>query len=404
MNFAAFLSETMGRGIRDTAMSMSIIIAGYALSLLATIIACSAIVRSKHAGHSLWWLIGALFSALVGLLLFAGRPYIPLLFAVVLANEAILISFALLHQAIAAILESPRRYVELSILLAVAQFLAFLYFTYTLPDVRGRILVRTTAILVQVMASALALFQHKNVALRDPIRVVGSVLLAVGLLQIFRLVATVLSTPLPNPLHPDPVQASFAHFNYILGLGSCFGVVWLALCAQRHDLQIMATTDGLSGLMNRRAFDEVLERELRCRERRHEPVALLLIDLDHFKAINDEYGHQVGDEVIRRVSQLLCINTRAVDAVARYGGEEFAMILKGMQLHQAESIAERLRTQIEAMAGLPEPIQVTVSIGIAMKGEDDTVRSLLKRSDEALYLSKRSGRNRVSTRYAYEES
>jgi diguanylate cyclase len=126
-------------------------------------------------------------------------------------------------------------------------------------------------------------------------------------------------------------------------------------------------------------------------------MSLLLIDLDHFKAINDQHGHPMGDEVIRRVSQLLYINTRAGDAVARYGGEEFAMILKGMRLAQAESIAERLRTQIEAMAGLPESIRVTASIGIAMKDAGDTVASLLKRSDDALYLSKRSGRNQVST-------
>jgi diguanylate cyclase (GGDEF)-like protein len=155
--------------------------------------------------------------------------------------------------------------------------------------------------------------------------------------------------------------------------------------------------------MNRRAFDEFLHRELQPADRRQEPMALLLIDLDHFKAINDEHGHQMGDEVIRRVSRLLCINTREIDAVARYGGEEFVMMLKGMNLERAESIAERLRTQIEAMAGLPEPIRVTASIGIAMKDPGDTVASLLKRSDEALYLSKRAGRNRVSTHYAYAE-
>jgi diguanylate cyclase (GGDEF)-like protein len=212
-----------------------------------------------------------------------------------------------------------------------------------------------------------------------------------------------ISTPVPEPLHPDPVQSFFALFTYILGLGSCFATIWLGLYAQRHDLHIMATTDGLSGLLNRRAFDDLLHRELQPGDRRNEPIALLLIDLDHFKAINDDHGHQMGDEVIRRVSQLLCINTREIDAVARYGGEEFAMMLKGMNLEQAESIAERLRTQIEAMAGLPEPIRVTASIGIAMKDADDTIASLLKRSDEALYLSKRAGRNRVSTHFAYAE-
>jgi diguanylate cyclase (GGDEF)-like protein len=382
---------------------MRIIIIGYSLSLLATIFACCAIMRSKHAGSSLWWLIGALSSAFAGLLLFAAQSFLPLFFTIILANEAILISFALLHQSIAAILESSQRYIELSILLICALFCVLLYYTYASPDMRARILVRSAAMAIQVSASVIFLVRHRSTALRHQISVVAWVLIAFNLLQLSRMVATTIWAPLPDRLDPDSVQAFYIFFNYILGMGSCFAVIWLGLSAQRRDLHVKATTDGLSGLMNRTAFDEVLDQELRRSERRQEPVALLLIDLDHFKEINDTYGHQMGDEVIRRVSQLLCINTRAMDAVARYGGEEFAMILKGMQLHQAESIAERLRTQIEAMAGLPEPIRVTASIGIAVRGAGDTVTSLFKRSDKALYMSKRSGRNRVSARYAYGE-
>jgi diguanylate cyclase (GGDEF)-like protein len=376
---------------------MRILIAGYSLSLFVAIIGCIAIARSRHAGRSLWWLIGGLLSAFAGLLFFAGQSLISPFFSIILANEAILISYALLHQGIASVLGSPRRYIVLSILLVIGLFSSFLYYTYALPDIRARILLRTAAITIQVTASVLVLFRHKDPDLQYPIRVVGGVLAAFSLLQVSRLIATVIWLPLPDRLHPDSVQAFYNVFDYILGLGSCFAVVWLTLCAQRLDLQIMATTDGLSGLMNRRTFDEVLERELRRSERGQAPVALLLIDLDHFKAINDEHGHQMGDEVIRRVSQLLWINTRPMDAVARYGGEEFAMILTGMQLDQAESIAERLRTQIEAMAGLPESIRVTASIGIAARDAGDTVTSLLKRSDDALYLSKRAGRNRVTT-------
>ncbi|MGB0122321.1 MAG: GGDEF domain-containing protein [Silvibacterium sp.] len=377
---------------------MRVLIAGYSLSLFAAIIGCIAIQRSRHADRSLWWLIGGLSSAFAGLLLFAGQSLIPPFFTIILANGAILISFALLHQAIVAILRSPRRYIGLSVLLVIAMFFAFLHYTYALPDLRARILVRTAAIVIQVTTSAIVLFRQKDPALRYPVRVVAWILISFSLLQVSRLTATMIWPPLPDRLHPDSVQAFYSVLGYVMGLGSCFAVVWLAMCAQRHNLHIMATTDGLSGLMNRRAFDEVLQRELRRSQRSHEPMALLLIDLDHFKAINDEYGHPVGDEVIRRVSQLLYINTRATDAVARYGGEEFAMILRGMLLAQAESIAERLRTQIEAMAGLPESIRVTASIGIALKDAGDSVTSLLKRSDDALYLSKRAGRNRVSTK------
>jgi diguanylate cyclase (GGDEF)-like protein len=384
-------------------MPLQVLIAGYGLSLLAAIVGCIAVAKSRHTARGLWWLVGALSSALIGLLLIAGHSFLSPFLTIIAANEAMLISFALLHQAVAAILQSPRRYIGLSIGLAVLLLVAFLHFTYASNNMGARILVRTAAMGIQVTASAIVLFRHKDYPLRYPLRVVGGVFVTFGVLQLSRLVTTLIWPPLGDRLHPDPVQAFYAFFNFIAGLGACFAVVWLASCAQRHDLHIMATTDVLSGLLNRRAFDEILERELRPGDRRQEPIALLLIDLDHFKSINDEHGHQMGDEVIRRVSQLLCINTRGMDAVARYGGEEFAMILKGMTLDQAESIAERLRTQIEAMAGLPEPIRVTASIGIAVKAPDDTVASLVKRSDEALYLSKRGGRNRVSSRYAYAE-
>ena len=166
----------------------------------------------------------------------------------------------------------------------------------------------------------------------------------------------------------------------------------------------MATTDGLTGLLNRAAFDEILKHELRSTNRRRSPLALLLIDIDHFKAVNDQYGHQAGDEVIRRISGLLRDSVRSIDSVARYGGEEFAILLNGMSFDEAELTAERLRLQIKQMAGSPQVATITASIGIAVRRESDTAESLFKRSDEALYLSKRLGRNRVSAlEYTYEE-
>lgn len=383
-------------------MSMRVILAGFALSLIATIFACYAVMRSKHAGRGLWWLIGGLVSALAGVFLFAARDQAPGI-SILLGNGAVVLAFVFFHQAVVSVLDSRRRYLSLSILLLSSNFLALSWFTFAAPNVRGRILARTSAILIQVAATCFALYRHKFAALREPIRMLLSVLLAFGLLQASRLVASCFTVPSVKPFDPDPVQAFFGLFTYMLGLGISFAIIWLALCAKRHGLQVLANTDSLSGLLNRRALDDILFRELQGRDRRAQHFALLLIDIDHFKVINDEYGHQAGDEVIRRVSQLLCANTRAIDAVARYGGEEFAMVLRGMQLDQAESIAERLRRQIEAMVGLPEAIRITASIGIAVKEPDDAVESLIRRCDMALYTSKNSGRNRVSTQDALVE-
>lgn len=369
------------------------------LSLVAAILACIVIARSRNAVRGLNWLIGSISAGLVGVVLLYGRSLIPDFFSIILANVAILATFVLLHQAIAAVLGSSRRYLSLSIGLIGALLVAFLYYTYISNDLSARLLVRTAAVIVQTLISIVVIFRHNDPALRSPLRVTGWALVAYCTMQMTRFIVTLIWPPLPDLMHPDPVQAFFSLVNCIMGLSSCLSVLGLALWSQRHDLQTMAFTDGLTGLMNRRAFDEIIEREMRS-HRRGEPPVLLLIDIDFFKAINDDYGHQAGDEVIRRVGRVLQANSRTGDTVSRYGGEEFVMLLRDLRLDRAEAIAERLRTQIASIRGLPQAIGVTVSIGLAVHGPGDTFASLLKRSDDALYLAKRSGRNRVSVELA----
>lgn len=385
-------------------MSLELVLVGYALCAIAVATGCSAIVRSGHGSQKLIWLIAGIGCVLAALLLYAGRPFLPRLFTIVLANEAVLLAFVLFHQCVAAILEPSRRYLGASMMLLGAQLILYLHFTYTVPDLRARIIIRSVALSIQGAFTVSILLHDRARMLCHARRLVLGTSAAFLLLEISRIAATAIWPPAYSTTQLDPVQALYASLGFALGLAEAVAIIWLGMAAQRDRLQIMATTDSLSGLMNRRAFDQVLKRELAYAERRNEPVALLMIDIDHFKEINDMFGHQMGDEVIRRISRLLSINTRTMDAVARYGGEEFAMILRGMQSAQAQSIAERLRTQIEAMAGLPDPLRVTASIGITVACPGDTVASVLKRSDRALYASKHTGRNRVCTQLACSES
>ena len=367
---------------------------GYMLSLIVAILGCIVISRGRREVRGLNWLIGTLSASFVGMVLLYSRSRIPDFFSIVVANEAMLVTFVLLHQGIAAILGSSRRYLWLSAGLAGALFAAFLYYTYVSNDLSARVLVRTGAVTVQMLISVAVIFRHKDPALRSPLRVAGWALVAYCTMQMTRFVFTLIWPPSPDLMQPDSVQAFFSFVNCIMGLGSCLAVLWLALCSQRYELQTMAFSDALTGLMNRRAFDEIIEYEMRD-HRGGEPLVLLLIDIDSFKAINDDYGHLVGDEVIRQVGRALQANTRADDTVSRYGGEEFVMLLRNLGLDRAESIAERLRMQVAGIRGLPEEIHVTVSIGLAVHGPGDTFASFLKRSDDALYSAKRSGRNRV---------
>jgi diguanylate cyclase (GGDEF)-like protein len=163
------------------------------------------------------------------------------------------------------------------------------------------------------------------------------------------------------------------------------------------ELARLANTDNLTGLANRRYLDEELSR-LCARSRRHGgPLSLLLIDGDHFKRVNDEHGHQVGDEALVALAARLTERLRAEDVVGRWGGEEFMVLLPDVERRGAETVAEALRTHVadrplETRAG---PVPLTISIGWAFKGPDDTSEDLLRRADAALYEAKLAGRNLV---------
>lgn len=384
-------------------MPIRILIAGDSFTLLAAILGCILLARTRHAGRGIWWVIGSLTSAFTGMLLWLGIGYLPDFATIVVANEVMLLAFVLLHQATASVLGSPRRLIELSCFLLVAQFLYFCHFLYADPSIQARLLVRTATVVIQVLATAVILFRHRNTGVQYAAHTAGGIFAFFALLQSSQFV-TALIRPPSLRLQPTPVFAFFYIFNFMAGMACWFAIVWLAICEKRKGLQLMATTDGLTGLLNRAAFDGALRRELHSANRRRKPLALLLLDIDHFKAINDHYGHPTGDKVIRRVSRLLRDNVRSIDSVARYGGEEFAVLLNGMDFDQAEVTAERLRMQIEQIKDLPQQIAVTVSIGIALRRGSDTAESLFKRSDEAMYLSKRLGRNRASAlEYTFEE-
>ncbi len=161
-------------------------------------------------------------------------------------------------------------------------------------------------------------------------------------------------------------------------------------------LAALATTDPLTGLANRRAFDEALAREAALARRGNRPVSLVLLDVDHFKAFNDAFGHPAGDAVLRRVADAVRAACRGTDLPARFGGEEFAVLLPATDLGGALALSERFR---QAVAAGPWPVQsVTVSAGVSTfgPGAEDAVR-LVEAADRALYRAKRAGRNRVAS-------
>lgn len=174
----------------------------------------------------------------------------------------------------------------------------------------------------------------------------------------------------------------------------------------REDLELsrqQATTDALTGLLNRRAFDEEMLKLTEDANLSHESLSLLMIDIDHFKKINDSHGHLIGDKVIRFVGTQLSKNVKGGDIVARIGGEEYAILLPTTLLNHANIVSESIRKKIEASnlkrMDNNEPIgKVTISIGTTTYRSGETSEKFLQRADDALYQSKRTGRNRVTSK------
>jgi diguanylate cyclase len=168
-----------------------------------------------------------------------------------------------------------------------------------------------------------------------------------------------------------------------------------------QNVRIESLTDGLTGLANRKHFDETLNARLAEDQVDHAGLCLLLCDIDHFKRVNDTWGHQIGDQVIRYVATVLSAQVEGDFLAARYGGEEFALIMPRTKLAAAAEIAERIRTTIKAKTLSRKSTgeilgRVTISLGIARSSPDDDASTLIGRADARLYQSKRTGRDRVT--------
>lgn len=214
-----------------------------------------------------------------------------------------------------------------------------------------------------------------------------------------------------------PRSLTWLYLGLLLALGLLGGVSLVALrfarltSHLRHEirerrelqaqLQRQVQTDYLTGLATRRHFMQQAQAEVVRAQRYGTALSLCMLDLDHFKAINDRHGHQTGDRVLQRFSELCRQSLREIDIAARLGGEEFAILLPETGLEQALQVAERLRENLARSTLLSEagvPLSCTTSIGVVvLNGQDDSLDSMLGRADQALYAAKTAGRNRVSS-------
>ncbi|HEX3986194.1 MAG TPA: GGDEF domain-containing protein [Acidobacteriaceae bacterium] len=336
--------------------------------------------------------------ALSSILLFGLRPWLPSLITLVLPNFLLFVGGLYLYLAAVDVLQRPQRLFPWPGLVVFLALPPFLWFTYVHNDTLLRLLVHAVAMSAIFLTTAFRLFREKDAAIRPPACACGWLLIVSTLLQMGWFASDYRTGPVlsENFIHPDLVNVGFSYLSMILALAIVIALLWLALTVHRLDLSKMAQTDALTGLLNRRAFEEILRRELLRCERSGGGMGLMLIDLDYFKQVNDSLGHFAGDDVLRRIATALREGTRPSDVLARYGGEEFVVLLRNAALEEARVAAERIRERIAAVGGLPGGVDLTASIGVAVSEPRETPTDFLLRADEALYRSKREGRNQVS--------
>lgn len=262
----------------------------------------------------------------------------------------------------------------------------------------GRILVYSALHLVLSAWAGMLLWRSERPGMRTYHRMASTVLLGFSAVLLFRFLAA-LAPPDASPLGQGDMQTIAFLAAMIFGflLTMAFAVVLFR--EKQVELADLAEKDPLTGMNNRLSLDAIAEKYMQRAQRQGMPLSVMLFDLDHFKRINDEFGHQVGDRVLSEVAVRIDRIIRGDDVAFRFGGEEFLALLPGASLEQAERVAERLRAAIG-----DEPVEVgehrlnlTASFGVVqyMPGKESW-DDCIKRVDEALYRAKRGGRDRIS--------
>lgn len=354
--------------------------------------------RLRYGGSPmlLWALsnfAGFAANGLIGL-----RGLVPDFWSIFVANGLVLLSFGLMWAGLRRF--ADQRVPWRLVLLAPVALTLLLWQVESIGrDLTARILLMA---LIMGIYSLACLVDAWRAQRREPLRMRYAAMLAfailLALMPVRALVTLRVGAPVNGYLSPDLTQALITLLLVLTVL------LWnLAILSMSHErlenrLRGMAYNDPLTGAYNRAGFRNLAQRQLQRSARDREPASLLLMDLDHFKRINDSHGHEAGDRLLRAFVEAVRQWVRPADLLARYGGEEFCVLLPGSNAQEAAVVAERVRAGIERLrlGGTLAAVGTTVSIGVAeLPIASADLEEALRRADQALYAAKHGGRNRI---------
>jgi diguanylate cyclase (GGDEF)-like protein len=334
----------------------------------------------------------------IGAELLALRGRIPDLLTITVANSLLILINVFLYWGIAELLHlrRPQRWLLPASLIPTAAI--SLYSSYVHPDVSLRIIVVSFIAVAQYSLIVNLLSGPSPQRILMPRRGLSVLFVLYAGINLYRAWEAHLHNP-RSLLSSAPIS-NFAFLTPILiGVMTALGVIWLAMAQLQLELEAQSQTDSLTGLLNRRALEEIGAQAIEVARRHSYALSLIILDLDRFKSINDEHGHDGGDVALQHAARCLRANLRESDHIARLGGEEFVAVLPGATNTEAAEIAEELRHCLASLTveHLSQEIRLSASFGVATMVPDDTTwLEILRRGDRALYLAKEQGRDRVA--------
>jgi diguanylate cyclase (GGDEF)-like protein len=359
-------------------------------------IAIALIARSGESDGTGYW-AAALSANTLTYILFIGRGQISDWLSIVLANMLLASAFSLFLQGI---LQFQKRSLPLWLIWAPV-LLEAVVFSWLIPHQNARNIANALILSSQMLWIVGAVLQKRRETVgRGQYFVVTGFLLLVAALAAQGIKSSIYANEVHALLLPSLVQTVTFLVSPVSSMLLAMGLVVMTKERADERNRDMATRDVLTGLFNRRAVMESLSHHIALAKRNGLPMCLLMLDVDHFKYVNDTYGHLSGDRVLRQMAKTLAERTRAQDQVGRFGGEEFLVIVPDTDVDGALTLAETLRTSIENVAFVTEEgkaINVTVSIGVSQLRASDAQQpeKLIASADQALYRAKLGGRNRV---------
>jgi diguanylate cyclase (GGDEF)-like protein len=336
------------------------------------------------------------FCTLMGAVAVALRGHVPDFLSIVVGTVLVVVGYCLLFLSLVDFFGRKAYHLYVQGALLLIGVVTMLQFGYFHPDTKLRLIAYSFVLGCQQAHIAYYLLREKEDALRLATGSMALMLGALSLANITRIVGVTVQGAPHDYLSAGPFLAWILVINSCLQCGAMVSYVWMTAAFLRRDLQIQASTDPLTGLLNRRAIELAAEQQILAHRKSHQPISAIILDLDKFKKINDSHGHHCGDATLVAIASCLQRGMRRDDLLARIGGDEFAILLPHTSEEQAVEITERLRASIEDTRIVYGQVQagVTASFGLGhLQGSSDSWEHLFMRCDKALYEVKRAGGN-----------